>query len=522
MKKNNYPLRIFLIFLLTLVLGVYTSQVTTFPHTSDFESGFGDWYNAPGDDFDWLITSGSGTPSSGTGPQTAPYGANGTNGYVYVESSSPNYPDKQGWLDINADFKLLTSPEMIINYHMYASNGSGYGPGILQLDIWDGSVWTYGVWSNSVSDVDWQNDTIDLSAFAGNIVILSWTGYTTWWQCDIALDEITIQEKTSAPVVINTYPYNQGFDTEPNADVACCSGVNLISAGWSNGSGDDCDWKPRDVNTPSIGTGPTLDESGTGSYLYMEASSCYSKTAFLESPRFDFSQETSPFIQFYYHMYGATVATMKLEWSLDRNLWFGAWSGIGDQGNSWKLAFADLGILAGMPEVYFRLTGTTGTTYESDMAFDGFQGFGSGAPLPVDLISFGGELSDDKSLVTLEWIVTSQVNNNYFEIQRSTNVEQWISIGEIPGAGNSNSQMHYTMHDENPLKGVSYYRLKQTDYDGNSETFYPISISNEIRPHVLEKVINYLGQEVDDTYEGFVIEIYQDGTTEKKYKLNKQ
>jgi hypothetical protein len=221
-------------------------------------------------------------------------------------------------------------------------------------------------------------------------------------------------------------------------------------------------------------------------------------------------------------MYGATVATMKLEWSLDKNLWFSAWSGTGDQGNSWKLAFADLGILAGISEVYFRLTGTTGTTYESDMAFDGFQGFGSGAPLPVDLISFGGELSDDKNLVTLEWIVTSQVNNNYFEIQRSTNVEQWISIGEIPGAGNSNSQMHYTMHDENPLKGVSYYRLRQTDYDGNSETFYPISISNEIRPHVLEKVINYLGQEVDDTYEGFVIEIYQDGTTEKKYKLNKQ
>ena len=77
----------------------------------------------------------------------------------------------------------------------------------------------------------------------------------------------------------------------------------LSKASVMNDVGDDCDWKPRDVGTPSLNTGPIKDQSGAGSYLYMEASGCYSKTAYLESPKFDFSQETSPYIQFYYHMY---------------------------------------------------------------------------------------------------------------------------------------------------------------------------------------------------------------------------
>ena len=217
MKKKNYPLRTFLIVLIAMVIGTCQSQITSFPHSSDFESGLGDWQNALGDDFDRSTRSGSGTPSSGTGPQSAPYGANGTNGYAYIESSSPNYPNLQAWLELSADFKMLTSPELILNYHMYAANGPNYGPGLLQLDIYDGSSWIYDVWNNSTSDIAWQNDTIDLAAFAGRNVILSWTGYTTWWQCDICLDELTIQDKTAGPLVVDTYHYKEGFDSERTA-----------------------------------------------------------------------------------------------------------------------------------------------------------------------------------------------------------------------------------------------------------------------------------------------------------------
>jgi hypothetical protein len=102
----------------------------------------------------------------------------------------------------------------------------------------------------------------------------------------------------------------------------------------------------------------------------------------------------------------------------------------------------------------------------------GFQG--SGTALPIDLVSFTGEMIDNN--VELEWVVASQVNNEYFKIEKSLNCEQWEEVSRIPGAGNSNTQMNYKIYDEKPYDGISYYRLSQTDYDGESETFSPISI----------------------------------------------
>ena len=526
MKKNDYPLKTILIIFAALIIGTCHGQIATFPHTSSFETGIGaDWINATGDDFDWSHRSGASTPSGGTGPQTSPYGALGSNGYVFIESSTPNYPNKQAWLDGRCDFSTLTAPQLTVNYHMYASNGINYGPGILQLDIFDGTSWTYDVWSNATSSPDWQSTTIDLSAYAGEpYVILSWTGYTTTWQSDICLDELLIEDAGGGGgLVVDTYPYDEGFDSEPTASTACCSDVLLVSPGWINDVGDDCDWKPRDVGTPSLNTGPIKDQSGAGSYLYMEASGCYSKTAYLRSPKFDFTRETSPYIQFYYHMYGSAVSRMTIEWSLDNVQWFIAWSLTGDQGNSWQLGFVDLPILQGV-EVFFRITGTTGVNYISDMAIDGFQGFGSGAPLPIDLVSFGGDVfgSDLNPVVILDWTVASQINNDYFEIQRSTDIEVWKTIETIEGEGNMNSEMSYSIIDDNPVEGISYYRLRQIDYDGQYEMFNPIAIRIGSQEKIVDKVYNLMGQEVEDTYEGFVIEIYKDGTSRKKYKLNKQ
>tara|TARA_R110002020_G_scaffold446839_1_gene659146 strand:- start:189 stop:3290 length:3102 start_codon:yes stop_codon:yes gene_type:complete len=103
----------------------------------------------------------------------------------------------------------------------------------------------------------------------------------------------------------------------------------------------------------------------------------------------------------------------------------------------------------------------------------GFGGTG-GSALPIDLISFTGELVGGN--VELEWVVASQINNEYFKIEKSVNCEQWEEIARIPGAGNSNTQMNYIVYDEKPYDGISYYRLSQTDYDGKNETFNPISI----------------------------------------------
>ena len=114
-------------------------------------------------------------------------------------------------------------------------------------------------------------------------------------------------------------------------------------------------------------------------------------------------------------------------------------------------------------------------------------------------------------------MVASQINNDYFTIQRSENLEEWRTIGKIYGVGNTSTQMSYNWMDNSPVPGVSYYRLTQTDYDGMSESFHPIAISISSEEKVIDKIINYMGQEVNEHYTGMVLEVYTDGTYVKKY-----
>ena len=144
---------------------------------------------------------------------------------------------------------------------------------------------------------------------------------------------------------------------------------------------------------------------------------------------------------------------------------------------------------------------------------------GGGNALPIDLISFNAEHlgGDIHPVVVIDWVTLSQVNNDYFEVQRSVDVEQWYTIETVTGAGNSNSQMSYSVIDTKPLHGISYYRLKQTDYDGQHESFYPVSVSISSEEKIIDKIINFAGQEVNEHYKGMVLEIYTDGTYVKKY-----
>lgn len=85
-------------------------------------------------------------------------------------------------------------------------------------------------------------------------------------------------------------------------------------------------------------------------------------------------------------------------------------------------------------------------------------------PLPIDLLSFTAEAVQNE--VVLHWVTASEKNNDFFTIQRSQMAEQWEDIATIQGAGNSQERKDYQSIDALPYAGVSYYRLKQTDYDG--------------------------------------------------------
>jgi hypothetical protein len=88
------------------------------------------------------------------------------------------------------------------------------------------------------------------------------------------------------------------------------------------------------------------------------------------------------------------------------------------------------------------------------------------APLPIELLSFDASVIQNE--VLLKWATASELNNDYFTILRSQSGESWEEIETIKGAIDSQVRIDYQITDTRPHIGVSYYRLKQTDYDGTS------------------------------------------------------
>jgi Zn ribbon nucleic-acid-binding protein len=91
---------------------------------------------------------------------------------------------------------------------------------------------------------------------------------------------------------------------------------------------------------------------------------------------------------------------------------------------------------------------------------------GGSNPLPIELLSFDGVYEGDH--VNFQWITASELNNDYFSLQRSREGIEFKTIEIVKGAGTSSSWNTYFASDTNPLPGAAYYRLKQTDFDGNS------------------------------------------------------
>ncbi|MDD5360909.1 MAG: T9SS type A sorting domain-containing protein [Ignavibacteria bacterium] len=89
-------------------------------------------------------------------------------------------------------------------------------------------------------------------------------------------------------------------------------------------------------------------------------------------------------------------------------------------------------------------------------------------PLPVKLQSFSYSVSGQD--VNLNWVTSSEVNNNGFEIERE-NDGNWLKIGFVKGIGNSNQQNSYKFSDKKVGSGKFSYRIKQIDYNGNYEYF---------------------------------------------------
>ncbi len=117
------------------------------------------------------------------------------------------------------------------------------------------------------------------------------------------------------------------------------------------------------------------------------------------------------------------------------------------------------------------------------------------APLPVELAYFNAYLKEDNQ-VLLDWMTATEENNEGFEIQHSTDGENWVALDFVRGEGTSTVTNTYNFVDENPVDGVNYYRLKQVDFDGqfdySSIRVIEVKVENttKVYPNPVQDILN--------------------------------
>jgi hypothetical protein len=131
----------------------------------------------------------------------------------------------------------------------------------------------------------------------------------------------------------------------------------------------------------------------------------------------------------------------------------------------------------------YTYTGTVATTaaglcgagsYQKCFLDDWCYGINCSYPLPISLVDFSATCVNEG--VKLQWTTASETNNKYFTIERKNVALSWEKIAEINGAGNSNDLRKYSYTDPNFTYKTTYYRLKQTDFDGAFEYFDPVVV----------------------------------------------
>jgi hypothetical protein len=122
--------------------------------------------------------------------------------------------------------------------------------------------------------------------------------------------------------------------------------------------------------------------------------------------------------------------------------------------------------------------------------------------LPIELLSFTPSIKPDR--VELNWTTGSEINNDYFTLERSRDLYGWEVLGFVEGAGNSSVPLDYGFTDFRPLDGLGYYRLKQTDFDGKFKYYGPIAAHYDLG-------LEGLDFKVMKQYTNWVIAVPNDG-----------
>lgn len=108
------------------------------------------------------------------------------------------------------------------------------------------------------------------------------------------------------------------------------------------------------------------------------------------------------------------------------------------------------------------------------------------SPLPVELISFTAKNNNGE--IDIEWVTASEINNDYFILERSVDAKSYEELAIITGNGTTNKTIVYDYTDVTPYGGTSYYRLTQVDYDGTFKVYEPVKVEVALTGEIVSYV----------------------------------
>gem|GEM_PF-2529909 len=136
--------------------------------------------------------------------------------------------------------------------------------------------------------------------------------------------------------------------------------------------------------------------------------------------------------------------------------------------NTLGIVYGDTATVQGSKGATFSFftmgTDNVNNTELKDSAVEINYTFGQGA-LPLTLLDFTGQLLGNR--VRLDWTTANEMNTLRFDVEKSPDGMHFFPIGSVPAKGNTGQENHYALYDIDPVEGNNFYRLKETDLDGN-------------------------------------------------------
>lgn len=130
--------------------------------------------------------------------------------------------------------------------------------------------------------------------------------------------------------------------------------------------------------------------------------------------------------------------------------------------------------------------------------------------IPIELLSFDAKRVYNNTLIS--WATLSELSSDYFSVEWSRDGVNYKELAKVDGAGTSREKVEYNFTHNNPRNGVNYYRLKQYDFDGRSETFNVVSVTFDSKSKdmfiVPNRVDNNLRVEFTQTVDNGRLHIY--------------